>query len=175
MITLFRKPYGVTPSHPYRDRQRSLQGTMSGWRGVGFSMSSGREAYDAELTAIAYGLLLLSRRGERGQDFTLLTDSQAAMRRMASDAPRPGQEIAIGAIGLAQRLIDQGNTVTSDRPRLTREWREKSRQISERRKRRPSAPPRGAPSGDTVWLLEKNGNRAGHPAVAKRHRRPRRR
>ena len=112
MIALFRKPYGVTPSHPYRDRQRSLQGTMSGWRGVGFSMSSGREAYDAELTAIAYGLLLLSRRGERGQDFTLSTDSQAAMRRMASDAPGPGQEMAIGVIGLAQRLVDQGNTIT---------------------------------------------------------------
>ena len=64
------------------------------------------------LTAITYSLLLLSRREERGQDFALFTDSQAAMRRMAGDAPGPGQQIAIGAIGLAQRLIAQGNTVT---------------------------------------------------------------
>ena len=40
-------------------------------------MYQGHEAYDAELTAIAYGLLL-TRRGEEGQDFTLFTDSQVA-------------------------------------------------------------------------------------------------
>lgn len=79
----------------YRGRNRS------GWRSVGFGMSIGHEAHDAELTAITYGLLLLSRRRERGQDFTLFTDSQAAMRRMANDAPGPGQEIVVEAIGPA--------------------------------------------------------------------------
>ena len=74
-------------------------------------MGLGHEAFDAELTAIAYGLLLLSRRGEKGQDFTMFTDSLSAMTRMASDAPGPRQEIAVEAIGLAQRLIDQGNII----------------------------------------------------------------
>ena len=37
-------------------------------------MSPGQEAYDAEFTAIAYGLLLLDRKGEVGQDNTLPTD-----------------------------------------------------------------------------------------------------
>ena len=89
--------------HPHRFKESPT---------IGFSMSPGHEAYDAELMAIAYGLLLLSRRGGRGQDFTPFTDSKAAMKRIMSDAPRLGQEIGIGAIGLAQRLIDQGNTVT---------------------------------------------------------------
>lgn len=40
----------------YHDRQRPLRPAQSGWRGVGFGMSRGHEAYDAELTAIAYGL-----------------------------------------------------------------------------------------------------------------------
>ena len=62
-------------AHTYWDRQRSFQGARSGWRSVVFGMSPGHEAYDAELTAIAYDLLLLSRRGERGQGFTLFTDS----------------------------------------------------------------------------------------------------
>ena len=79
----------------YRDRQRSFKGARSGWGGVGFGMSTGHEAYDAELTAIAYGLLLLARRGERGRRYTIFTDSRAAMTRVTSDAPGTGQEIAI--------------------------------------------------------------------------------
>ena len=45
-------------------------------------MSSGQEAYDTELTAIAYGLLLLTQRGEVGQGYTLFTDSQVVVRRV---------------------------------------------------------------------------------------------
>lgn len=76
--------------HTYRDRRRSFLGAGFGWRSIGFSRSPGHEAYDAELTAIANGPLLLVQRGGEGQNFTLFTDSQAAMRRIADDAPRPG-------------------------------------------------------------------------------------
>jgi hypothetical protein len=34
------------------------------------------------------------------------------MERVTSDAPGPGQEIAIQVIDLTQRLVDQGNSVT---------------------------------------------------------------
>ena len=55
-----REPKGTT----YLDRQRSVRGARSGWRGVGFGMGHGHEAYDAELAAIACGLLhLTARRG----------------------------------------------------------------------------------------------------------------
>lgn len=57
-------------------------------------MSAGHEAYDAELTAITYGLLLLAQGGEGGRAFTMLTDSRAGMERVSSDAPEPGEEIA---------------------------------------------------------------------------------
>lgn len=46
-----------------------------------------QEVYDAEFTAIAYGLLILARRGEVGHDFTLFTDSQAAVRRWRAMPP----------------------------------------------------------------------------------------
>ena len=75
-------------------------------------MSPGHEAYDAGLTAVALGLRLLTQRGEEGQDFTLFTDSQAAMRRVASDAPGPGQEIAVEVLRFSRQLIAQGNTIT---------------------------------------------------------------
>lgn len=73
--------------HTCRDRQRSFRKARTGWRSVGFGMSTGLEAYDAELTAISYGLLLLARRGNSGRAFTVFTDSRAAMERVTSDAP----------------------------------------------------------------------------------------
>ena len=75
-------------------------------------MSTGHEAYYAELTAISYILLLLTCRGDRGRKFTVFTDFRVAMVRVTSGAPGPGQEIAIQVIDLAQRLVDQGNSVT---------------------------------------------------------------
>lgn len=67
-------------------------------------MSLSQEAYDAELTATAYGLLLLVQRQGEGPDFTLFTDSQAAMK-IADDALGPGQEIAMEVIRLSRRLV----------------------------------------------------------------------
>lgn len=68
----------------YQGRHRSLRGAQSGWRGADFGMGSGHEAYDAELAAIAYGLLHLAGRRETGRRYTIFTDSTAAM--ITSDA-----------------------------------------------------------------------------------------
>lgn len=51
-------------------------------------MGPNHEAYGTELAVITRGLLLVQWRGE-GQNFTLFTDSQAAIR-LANDSPRPG-------------------------------------------------------------------------------------
>ena len=75
-------------------------------------MSPGQEAYDAELTTIARGILLLVQRGSEGQNFTLFTDSQAATRRIVSDSSGPGQEVAVEAIRLARQLVARGNIIT---------------------------------------------------------------
>ena len=66
-----------------------------GWRSQGIGIGQGHEAYDGELTAILYGLVVLHGRGQSGEDYSIFTDSVAAMRRIKGDAPGPGQEIAI--------------------------------------------------------------------------------
>lgn len=96
----------------YRSRHRYLLGARSGWRGVGFGIGSGHEAYDAELAVIAYGLLHLAARGQTERSYTIFTDSTAAMTRAASDASGPSQELAIRIIGFARQIVDQGNTIT---------------------------------------------------------------
>ena len=65
----------------------SLCSGRPGWRGAGFGMGGGHEAYDAELAALVYGLLHLLGRRETGRSYTIFTDSTAAMRRAVS-APR---------------------------------------------------------------------------------------
>ena len=40
------------------------------------------------------------RREERGKDYTVFTDSVATMTRVISDAPGPGQDLAIRIIDL---------------------------------------------------------------------------
>lgn len=93
-------PCAITlPRH--HDRHRSFRRAQSGWRGVGFGMSKAHEADNAELAAIAYGLLLLQRRGESGRNYTVFTNSTAAMTRAVNDTRGPGQEIALRRISLA--------------------------------------------------------------------------
>ena len=46
------------------------------------------------------------------RNFTILTDSQEAMDHTRSDAPGPGQDMAIEIIELADVLYEQGNTLT---------------------------------------------------------------
>ena len=81
------------------------------WRSDGFRLGGGQEAYDAEVAAIVYGLQLHGR-DDRGRNYTIFTDSVAAMKRARGDAPGPGQEMAVRAIEIAERLVRQGNTVT---------------------------------------------------------------
>ena len=76
------------------------------------------------------GLFLLEQRGNEGQDYTLFSDSPAAMRRIADDAPGPGQEIAVGAIRRTRRLEAQGNTITIRWAPLHREVEGMSRRTS---------------------------------------------
>ena len=96
----------------YHGRHRSVRGAESGWRSRGFGIGGGHEAWDAELAALAYGLIHLHGRGETGVAYSIFTDSRAAMARVTHDTPGPGQYMAIRIIELAQRVIDQGNSIT---------------------------------------------------------------
>ena len=96
----------------YLEDSRTMSADRPGWKSNGFRMGDGHEAYDAEMAAVVYALVHLHGRGQEGHDYTIFTDSVAAMRRVMGDAPGPGQDIAIRAIEVAERLVQKGNTIT---------------------------------------------------------------
>ena len=96
----------------YLEGVRTMITDRSGWKSKGFRLGGGREAYDAELAAVVYALVQFYGRDQRGHDYTIFTDSVAAMRRVRGVAPGPGQDMAIRAIEITERLVRKGNTVT---------------------------------------------------------------
>jgi len=58
-------------------------------------MSHNQEAYDAECVALARALKTASRRQTLPKRVTIFTDAEAAIRRMASEEPGPGQMYAL--------------------------------------------------------------------------------
>ena len=67
------------------------------WAGVKTHMGYNQEAYDAECAALARALESASQRSPTPERVTIFSDAQAAIRRMASDEPGPGQQYAIQA------------------------------------------------------------------------------
>lgn len=102
---------GERRGRTYQDELRPFRVAQSGWRTAGFGLGRGHEAYDTELSALVYGLIHLHGIGGVGRTYTIFTDSTAAMRRAANDAPGLGQELAIRIIELAGRMVEQGNSI----------------------------------------------------------------
>jgi ribonuclease HI len=67
------------------------------WKGIKTHMGYNQEAFDAECAALARALESASRRNTIPNRITIFTDAQAAIRRMASDEPGPGQKYALEA------------------------------------------------------------------------------
>ena len=67
------------------------------WAGAKVHMGSNQEAYGAECAALARTLEEASKRNTIPERVTIFTDAQAAIRRMASDEPGPGQQYALQA------------------------------------------------------------------------------
>jgi len=66
------------------------------WEGVKVHMGYNQEAFDAECAALARALESVAG-GYIPERVTIFSDAQAAIRRMASDEPGPGQQYAIQA------------------------------------------------------------------------------
>jgi len=64
------------------------------WVGAKVHMGNNQEAYDAECTALAHALQLGAQRNTTPELVTIFSDAQAAIRRMTSDEPGPGQQYA---------------------------------------------------------------------------------
>ena len=60
-------------------------------------MGNNHEAYDAECAALARALEMATLRSTTPERVTIFWDAQAAIRRMASDEPGPGQQYALQA------------------------------------------------------------------------------
>jgi len=67
------------------------------WAGVKNHMGHNQEAYDAECAALARALEEAAKRQVAPERVTIFTDAQAAIRRMISEEPGPGQKYAIQA------------------------------------------------------------------------------
>jgi len=67
------------------------------WKGIKTHMGYNQEAYDAECAALARALEEASRRNMPPERVTIFSDAQAAIRRMASEEPGPGQMYALQA------------------------------------------------------------------------------
>ena len=67
------------------------------WKGIKAHMGFNQEAFDAECAALARALEMAARSDPAPNHVTIFTDAQAAIRRMASDEPGPGQKYALEA------------------------------------------------------------------------------
>jgi len=62
------------------------------WEGIKTHMGFNQEAFDAECAALAHALEMAVKSDPAPDHVTIFTDAQAAVRRMASDEPGPGQK-----------------------------------------------------------------------------------
>ena len=67
------------------------------WVGIKTHMGYNQEAYDAECAALARALESTTRRSTVPERVTIFTDAQAAIKRMASEEPGPGQKYSLQA------------------------------------------------------------------------------
>ena len=67
------------------------------WEGIKTHMGYNQEAYDAECAALARALEVATRRVPTPSHVTIFTDAQAAIKRMSSDEPGPGEKYVLEA------------------------------------------------------------------------------
>jgi len=67
------------------------------WEGIKTHMGFNQEAYDAECAALARALKTAAEIAPTPSHVTIFTDAQAAIRRMSTDEPGPGQKYALAA------------------------------------------------------------------------------
>jgi len=96
------------------------------WAGAKVHMGSNQEAYGAECAALAHALEVAAQRNAAPERVTIFSDAQAAIRRMASDEPGPGQRYALQARKTSPRCAGLGrvSSLKSGGAQLTRECRQ---------------------------------------------------
>ena len=82
------------------------------WRRDGSFLGTNKEVFDAEVYALLEAIRLLNDREETGADYTVFSDSQAAIFRLHHEECGPAQALARAAITAAQELRARGNDIT---------------------------------------------------------------
>jgi len=65
------------------------------WEGIKTHMGFNQEAYDAECAVLAHALETATKRAPTPSHVTIFTNAQAAIKRVVSDDPGPGQKYAL--------------------------------------------------------------------------------
>jgi len=115
------------------------------WKDIKTHLGDNQEAYDAECGAMARALEKAASRNLTPERVTIFSDAQAAIRRMASAEPGPGQQYALQArkhIAVWRRQ-GQVSPLRSSGVLPTKESRATRRPTSGRRSRRNSLTPAG--------------------------------
>ena len=82
------------------------------WRERGFYLGRNKEIFDAEIFAILQAVRTLEERGEGSQQYTVFSDSQAALGRIQCDRTGAGQALAIEVIHTVRTIVGRGNGIT---------------------------------------------------------------
>ena len=82
------------------------------WRGAGTYLGRNKEVFDAEVFAIHQALHIINDRDESNTEYTVFSDSQAAISRVQHDRTGRGQALAIATIRTARAITDRGNNIT---------------------------------------------------------------
>ena len=84
----------------------------AGWTGRRYHLGDNKEVFDAVLCALYRALETFELRNETNRQFTVFTDSMAAISRPATDNTGPGQRFAAAMIEVGERIQRRGNSVT---------------------------------------------------------------
>ena len=76
-----------------------------------YHLGNNKEVFDAETCAISKALRTFDQRLESGRRYAIFADSTAAINRIRSDAPGPGQQWARAAIEVCSHTLSRGNEV----------------------------------------------------------------
>ena len=85
--------------------------SREGWVKRGAYLGKNKEVFDAEVFAILRATRLLDERAESGQNYTIFSDSQAAISRVQHDQCGPAQALARAAIAMVDSLTMRSNAL----------------------------------------------------------------
>ena len=80
--------------------------------GQGTCLGKNKEVFDAEVFAILQAVKTFNAKGDEKQNYTVFSDSQAAIFRVRHDDCGPAQALARAVVDFSYELQQRGNSIT---------------------------------------------------------------